>query len=105
MEHITTSTQERMLERNMVQYRDAMRYREWAEKVEGRELTDTEVAIWYTKIGFASMFSVAWREGQEPLNLYYTGLEIGRTPEAEDGWHHLRCYWLTLVISRERLTA
>lgn len=89
---------EEILERNRLQREDALRYRNWAEKFEGRSLTDNEVMIWYIGMGFALMFAIAWSEGQEPLNLYYTGLEMGHDPTRVDAyWHYRR--WLDEVLT------
>lgn len=89
----------RTLSRNNTQLKDALRYRETAEMMEGKDLTDTGVLSWYIEIGLAVMFYIAWREGQKELNLYYTGLEVGHPPTPPEGWEHLVKYWQSLVYS------
>jgi hypothetical protein len=90
---------EAIRERNRLQKEDALRYRNWAEKFEGRSLTDNEVMIWYIGMGLALMFAIAWTEGQEPLNLYYTGVEVGHKPTRVDAYCHYR-HWLDEVLTR-----
>ncbi|MCX6714019.1 MAG: hypothetical protein NTV48_02855 [Candidatus Vogelbacteria bacterium] len=87
------------LARNLAQIEDAKRYRALACVMAGREsLTDEELLMWYIEIGFARMFSVAWQGGIDPLNLYYTGLEIRREPTQVDGWKHFVDYLEQLIF-------
>ena len=95
----TLRKEEAMRLRNLTQYQDAMRYRDTAVLMEGKDLTDTEVFLWYVSMGFAAMFSLAWSGGQEELNLYYTGLEVGHPPTPPECWEHYKEYWASLVYS------
>jgi hypothetical protein len=95
---MNTESIERMRLRNLTQYQDAMRYHNTACLMEGRELDNTEVFLWYVAMGFATMFSLAWEGGQDQLNLYYTGLKVGHPPTPPEGWEHYLEYWESLVI-------
>lgn len=99
----TLRREEEMRLRNLTQYQDAMRYRKTAEEMMGCNLSDTQVFLWYVEMGYALMFSVAWREGQSELNRYYTGLAIGHPPTPPEGWEHYKEYWESL-IHRETCT-
>ncbi len=93
-------------ERNLAQFEDSIRYREIACAILGKEeLTSEELFIWYVQMSFAKMFEVAWREGQEPLNLYYTGLEIGREPTPVDGWKHYESYLFVIIQRPEKVSS
>jgi len=94
-------TVEELREKCQTQVEDARRYRAWAELMLGRkEITNSELVLWYAQIGLATMFAVAWREGGEPLNLYYTGIEVGHPPTHAEGCRHFQL-WLE---SQERMT-
>lgn len=79
-------------ERNRLQIVEALSYRHTAELMEDRELTDNEVILWYIRIGLAKMFEVDWREGKNPANLWYTGIEHGHPPSRIDAYEHWRRY-------------
>ena len=95
---------EAMIERHRLQAEDALRYRNEAEKFLGRSLTDGEVMIWYVEMGFAQMFYIAWNGGQDPLNLYYTGLEVGHEPTRVDGYRHFQ-HWLDEVLTEHEVSS
>jgi len=84
--------------RNLIQLEDAKRFYPLAcLMLEKDALTDDELMMWYTVIGLAQMFAVAWKGGKEPLNLYFTGLAVEREPTLVDGWRHFVDYLDSLV--------
>ena len=98
------ATPEEILERNRLQKEDALRYRNEAEKFEGRNLTNDEVMLWYIRMGFAQMFCLAWNGGQDPLNLYYTGLEVCHPPTRVEGYWHFQ-HWLDEVLPTHEISS
>jgi hypothetical protein len=101
VEEITEEERQQKILRDVTQYADAMRYKNTAVLMEGRDLDEVGVFLWYVKMGFAVMFAVAWREGQDKLNLYYTGLEVGHPPSPQEGLNHILGYWASLVREEE----
>jgi hypothetical protein len=67
---------EEIRERNRLQIEDCQQYYNFACLVEGRDLTQTELVLWYVRMGFAKMFEVEWHEGQNPETMSGT-LENG----------------------------
>ena len=89
---------EEILERNRLQIEDCQQHYCFACLVEGKELTQSELLHWYVRMGFAKMFEVEWREGQNPDNVWYTGVRVQHPPTRIDAWCHYREYLISIEL-------
>ena len=89
---------EEIRERNRLQIEDCQQHYSFACLVEGKELTQSELVLWYARMGFAKMFEVEWREGRNPENLWHAGERVQHPPTPADGWRHYHKFLVSIEI-------